>query len=206
MRRQLSSSPIRSVGFRRSIAAFTVFVGGVIGFTGATASAEEYSPSDRELLEAVTFQTGPAAKAAGTSVASVVSATEYKRLREASAAVVAELEASDDVLTALDGLRSGDPIVVDRSITTIIDEAAAVMDRRRADGTIDQALEENSANSGYAAYRLGRVLPAAIAVIKTRWLGLILWKTRWFFSSEGGESQGLLRDEAVANMTAAWAD
>lgn len=201
MKLSMDSCRLGAVGLGRLLVAFMVVLVGVTGFAGASA-ASEYAPTDRELLEAVISQTGPAADAAGVSASSLASATDYKQMRESSATIAIELESSDVVAEAIDGLRSGDPIVVDRSITTIKAEAQAVADRMHADGGIDQLF--------------GSVVSGARNSLLCRWWNRwcrpgCQWYSgincaRTFWSGNGnGSSEGLQREEAIADMTAAWA-
>lgn len=195
-----------AVGMRRALASFAVVAIGVTGITGANVSADENSLSDHDLLEAAISQTGPAAEAAGTSVASDLTATQYKQVRELTATVIDKLEANGSAESLVVGLRSGDPITVDESIVAINDEVTAALE---ADGGVDQILGDDSLDDGYGgkwkvwtkyllAYKVGVGLKY-IAVVSA------VWKFKTFWNADVTADQ-LVRDEAIANMTSAWAD
>lgn len=186
------------------------------------AGSTDATYSDGAVIEAVAFQTGPAASAVGTDLADVLPPSQLRLYRSQALRLIDGAEARGHLDGIVADIRSGNPAVVERALRSLSDELVASAEAEYGADVVREALRDQQAVGGYGAcsFAVVCVAYAAAAVHNTVAVtalavaaagGVIapaaaVWKGKWFWSAaSGADGSSLTQDRYIADITAAFA-
>lgn len=205
--------------YRIAITCFTLIVS-LVSFS-STADAETAAAyTDAEVAEAVAFQTGPAARAAGVSAEHLFTASQLVGVRSQARQLLSDVQYRGQLAGIADDLRSGNPSLVENAAHQLALELLTSVEDVYGIEVAEEAARVDSSVGGYGwcSWAVACVAYAAVAVHNTVAvtalaavaaggvvaLAAAVWKAKWFWSGGKSGESTIVQERFIAEVTTAF--